>query len=136
MSRSPTFGLCSSYAIGPERHVIAEGYMTRKLNFCLKPTLILILTLILLTAGILTLNDRHGAFESFCAGILRLYTELLSFELRNFRTPRHFVFLLSGNRSANMTFYIEISFLGSCVILLLGSGFKSCVVLFFVFSNI
>src|SRR6218665_1992808 len=45
VSRSPTFGLRSSYAIGPERHVIAEGYMTRKLNFCLKPTLILILTL-------------------------------------------------------------------------------------------
>src|SRR6218665_1290574 len=45
VSRSPTFGLCSSYAIGPERHVIAEGYMTRKLNFCLKTTLTLILTL-------------------------------------------------------------------------------------------
>jgi len=45
VSRSPTFGLRSSYAIGPERHVIAEGYMTRKWNFCLKPTLTLILTL-------------------------------------------------------------------------------------------
>src|SRR6218665_3696169 len=43
VSRSPTFGLCSSYAIGPERHVIAEGYMTRKLNFCLEPTLTLTL---------------------------------------------------------------------------------------------
>jgi len=32
VSRSSTFGLRSSYAIGPERHVIAEGYMTRKLN--------------------------------------------------------------------------------------------------------
>src|SRR6218665_3347614 len=45
VSRSPTFGLRSSYAIGPERHVMAEGYMTRKLNFCLEPTLTLILTL-------------------------------------------------------------------------------------------
>ena len=40
VSRSPTFGLRSSYAIGAERHVIAKGYMTRKLNFCLKPTLL------------------------------------------------------------------------------------------------
>jgi len=26
MSRNPTFGLRSSNAIGPERHVIAEGF--------------------------------------------------------------------------------------------------------------
>jgi len=30
VSRNPTFGLRSSNAIGPERRVIAEGYMTRK----------------------------------------------------------------------------------------------------------
>jgi|SRR6218665_2632810 len=44
-----------------------------------------------LTAGILTLNDRHDVFESFCAPVfLWFYTELFSFGIRNFRTPRHF----------------------------------------------
>src|SRR6218665_758693 len=74
VSRSPTFGLRSSYAIGPERHVIAEGYMTLKLNCCLKPTLTLILTLRPSRRVFCPYAIACFAFESFCAPVFFDFT--------------------------------------------------------------
>ena len=68
MYRNPTFGLRSSNAIEPERHVIAEGYdseMKFLFNAYTNPNT----NPKILMACILTLNDRHDDFESFSAPV-------------------------------------------------------------------
>ena len=84
-SRNPKFGLRSSNAIGPKRHVIVEGYnvcdseMKFLSNVYSNPNT----NSKTLTVGILTLNDRHDAFEGFCASVFCDF-------IRNyfFRTPK------------------------------------------------
>src|SRR6218665_2018472 len=69
--------------------LLDQSVMSRKLNFCLKAYTNPNTNPKTLTASILTLNDRQGD-ESFCAPVFCDYKELLSFGLRNFRTPRYF----------------------------------------------
>ena len=47
--------------------MIAEGYMNSEIKFLSKAYTNPNTNPKTLTAGILTLNNRHGAFESFCA---------------------------------------------------------------------
>ena len=86
-------GRASGNAIGPERHVIAEGYRLgvwlRRWNFCLTTTLTLILTLRPSRRLPWPYHSRPSIrfWKLLCAGILWLCTELF---LHRRRCSSHF----------------------------------------------